>query len=119
VPQIRIEPDNPELDVLAEAFSTQFLLYSKNIDGSFREACDKLGKKYILFEGGKALDINETVIEEGIQGTMRFLDNLNMLQTDVRSKLPEQPMIYIENSTWVRAQYSALLHNFIAAGTDV
>lgn len=119
VPQIRIEPDNLELGALVEAFSTQFLLYSKNIDGSFREACDKLGKKYILFEGGKALDINEAVIEEGVQGTMRFLDNLNMLQTNFSSKLPEKPMIYIENSTWVRAQYSGLLHNFIEAGTYV
>src|SRR5690606_37165045 len=63
VPQIRIQPNNIELDELANAFSAPFLLYSENIDGSFREACDKLGVKYLLFEGGKALDIDDDVVE--------------------------------------------------------
>ena len=119
VPQIRIEPDNAELDALAAAFSTPFLLYSKNIEGSFREACDQLGKKYILFEGGKALDINNKTVEEGIQATVRFLDYLNMLGSDFSSELPEKPMICIEHSTWIRAQYSGLLHNFVSPGMFV
>lgn len=119
VPQIRIEPNNTELDALAEAFSTQFLLHSNNIDGSFRAACDKLNKKYLLYEAGKALDINNDVIEEGIQGTIRFLDKLQMLNTNFTVKEPSQTMVCIENSTWVRAQYSGLLHNFVRPGTLV
>jgi len=119
VPQIRIEPRQPELDELADAFSTHFVLYSSNIDGSFREACDKLGKKYLLFEAGKALDINNEAIEEGIQGTIRFLDKLQMLNNNFTSKPPSQKMVRIENSTWIRAQYSGILHNFIHNGTFV
>ncbi len=119
VPQIRIEPRQPELDELADAFSTHFVLYSNNIDGSFREACDKLGKKYLLFEAGKALDICNEAIEEGIQGTIRFLDKLQMLNSNFTSKAPSQKMVRIENSTWIRAQYSGILHNFIHNGTFV
>lgn len=119
VPQIRIEPNSDELDALADAFSTHFILYSKNIDGSFREACDKLGKKYLLYEGGKALDINKDVIEEGIQGTMRFLHKLNMLNTNFTIKEPANKMICIESSTWIRAQYSGILHNFVRYGEFV
>lgn len=119
VPQVRIAPNNVELEAIVKAFSTQFLLYSKNIEGSFREACDKLGKKYILFEGGKALDINNDVIEEGVQATARFLDHLNMLGTNFHSQLPEKPMVYIEHSTWIRSQYSGLLHNFVIPGSFV
>lgn len=118
-PQIRIEPNNKELDDLADAFSTQFLLYSNNIDGSFRSSCDKLGKKYLLFEGGKALDINTSIIEEGIKGTVRFLDKLQMLHKNFSVEKPDKKMIYIENSTWIRAQYSGLLHNFTPNGTFV
>ncbi|UUV22223.1 succinylglutamate desuccinylase/aspartoacylase family protein [Paenimyroides aestuarii] len=118
-PQIRIEPNNHELDDLADAFSTQFLLYSNNIDGSFRSSCDKLGKKYLLFEGGKALDINTSIIEEGIKGTVRFLDKLQMLHKNFSVEKPDKKMIYIENSTWIRAQYSGLLHNFTPNGTFV
>ena len=119
VPQIRIEPNNKVLDVLAHAFATHFILYSNNIDGSFREACDKLGKKYLLFEAGKALDINNEVIEEGIQGTIRFLDKLNMLNSNFTAKQPEKEMVVIESSTWIRAQYSGMLHNFIHNGAFV
>ena len=119
VPQIRIEPNNKVLDVLAQAFATHFILYSNNIDGSFREACDKLGKKYLLFEAGKALDINNEVIEEGIQGTIRFLDKLNMLNSNFTAKQPEKKMVVIEHSTWIRAQYSGMLHNFIHNGAFV
>lgn len=119
VPQIRIEPNNNELAVLANAFSAPFLLYSDNINGSFREACDQSGVKYLLFEGGKALDMDAEVIEAGVQGTIRFLDHLNMLGTSFRSELPSQPMVRITNSSWVRAQYSGLFHNFVANGTYV
>lgn len=119
VPQIRIEPRQPELDELADAFSTHFVLYSGNIDGSFREACDKLGKKYLLFEAGKALDINNEVIEEGVQGTIRFLDKLRMLNNNFTAKDPSRKMVRIVNSTWIRAQYSGILHNFIHNGAFV
>lgn len=119
VSQIRIEPNNPALDEVANAFLAPFLLYSENIDGSFREACDKVGVNYLLFEGGKALDIHEEVIEEGIQGTMRFLDNLNMLNPNFCSQIPYKPTVFIENSLWIRAQYSGLLHNYITNGTFV
>lgn len=119
VPQIRIETDNPELDALADAFATHFILYSKNIEGSFRTACDRLGKKYLLFEAGKALDIHNEVIEEGVQGTIRFLDKLNMLNTNFTAKVPTHKMITIEHSTWIRAQYSGILHNFVHQGSFV
>lgn len=118
-PQVRIEPNNKELDFLAEAFSTHFILYSNNIEGSFRNACDKLGKKYLLFEGGKALDINTQIIEEGIQGTTRFFDKLQMLHSNFSIEIPTKEMICIENSTWIRARYSGLLHNFTPNGTFV
>lgn len=119
VPQIRIETRNDELEQLAKAFDTHFILYSKNIEGSFREACDKLNKKYLLYEGGKALDINHYVIEEGIQGTIRFLNTLNMLNKNFHPKQPTKKMIAIENSSWIRAQYSGMLHNFVPHGAFV
>lgn len=119
VPQIRIEPNNKVLDILAQAFSTHFILYSNNIEGSFRAACDKLDKKYLLYEAGKALDINNDVIEEGVQGTIRFLDKLNMLNSNFKAKKPERKMVSILGSTWIRAQYSGILHNFIHKGEFV
>src|SRR5690606_25807265 len=89
------------------------------IYGSFREACDQSGVKYLLFEGGKALDMDSSVVEAGVQGTIRFLDNLNMLGSEFSSEIPEQPMVRITHSSWIRAQYSGLFHNFVSNGTYV
>src|SRR5690554_13942 len=119
VPQIRIEPENKELLKLAEAFSAPFLLYSSNISGSFREACDLSEVKYLLCEGGKAMDIDASVVQKGIQGTIRFLNSLNMLDKKFSTQLPVHPMIRIANSLWIRAQYSGMLHNFVSNGTFV
>lgn len=78
-PQIRIVPDNKELKKLSDVFNAPFTLYSKNISGTFRNSCDKLGVKMLLFEGGKSLDINDAVTKEAIEGTKRFLTHLDML----------------------------------------
>lgn len=119
VPQIRIEPKNKELFSLAEAFSAPFLLYSSNISGSFREACDLTKVKYLLFEGGKAMNVDASVIQAGVQGTVRFLAHLRMLNSKFSAQVPKHPMIRITNSVWIRAQYSGMFHNFVKNGTFV
>lgn len=110
-PQIRIVPNNEELKQLADVFNAPFTLYSKNITGSFRSACDKLGVKMLLFEGGKSLDINKDIAEEGVQGAKRLLHHLGMLSAKKNITKPKKPSIYIEKSGWVRAKYSGLFHN--------
>src|SRR5690606_12200940 len=47
--QIRIVPNNAELKELSDIFNAPFTLYSKNIAGSFRNACGRLGVKMLLF----------------------------------------------------------------------
>ncbi len=110
-PQVRIEEGNQKLEKMASAFHAPFLLYSKNIEGSFRESCDRLGVKYLLYEGGKSLDINQNVVKEGINGTKRFLKHLDMLSDYFPIEIPVKPMIYIENSTWIRAEFSGLFRS--------
>lgn len=119
VPHVRIEEDNFELKTMADAFQAPFLLYSKNIEGSFRSACDNLGVKYLLFEGGKSLEINKDVVLQAIYGTKRFLKYLGMLNEKHTEKSAERPMICIENSSWVRADYSGLFQSVVSAGAYV
>lgn len=118
-PQIRIVPNNDELKQLADVFNAPFTLYSKNIAGSFRNACGRLGVKILLFEGGKSLDINKDVAEEGVQGAMRVLNHLGMLKAKKIMKQPPAPSLYIEKSGWIRAKYSGLFHNNTAIGKFV
>jgi len=119
VPHVRVEQGKPELREMAEAFQAPFLMYSDNIPGSFRESCDKSGVKYLLFEGGKSLEINYEVVEEAIAGTKRFLNHLGMLKDKFEVPLPKQTMIRIEASNWIRAELSGMFHSITPVGTYV
>ena len=118
-PQIRIVPENPELKELSDVFNAPFTLYSKNISGSFRNSCDKLGIKMLLFEGGKSLDINEEVTNDAIEGTKRFLDHLDMLNPRKKANIKSKKPIYIEKSNWVRAKYSGMFHGLVKIGSFI
>ncbi|WP_233589329.1 succinylglutamate desuccinylase/aspartoacylase family protein [Flavobacterium sp. RSP46] len=118
-PQIRIVPNNPELKALSDIFSTSFTMFSKNIPGTFRNSCNKLGVKMLLFEGGKSIDINETVTQEGVEGSKRILHHLAMLNAKKKTIIPEKETIYIEKSVWVRAKYSGMFHGYTKIGNYV
>ena len=118
-PQIRIVQENPELKELSDVFNAQFTLYSKNISGSFRNSCDKLGIKMLLFEGGKSLDLNHQVTEEALEGTKRFLAHLEMLNPRKKATIPENKTIYIEKSSWIRAKHSGMFHGVTTIGSLV
>nr|WP_315221167.1 succinylglutamate desuccinylase/aspartoacylase family protein [uncultured Flavobacterium sp.] len=111
-PQIRISENNPDLKLLADVFNAPFTLYSKNISGSFRNTCEKANVKMLLFEGGKSIDINNEVANEGVKGAKRLLAHLNMLDANQMVDPIETATIYIKNSVWLRAKCSGLLHDY-------
>lgn len=118
-PQIRIVPNNKELKELAKVFNAPFTLYSKNIQGSFRNACTRLGVKMLLFEGGKSLDLNAEITQEGVKGTMRFLNHLNMLNPKKKITLEGENTIFISKSIWIRANFSGMFIGLEKAGNFV
>lgn len=118
-PQVRIVPGNEELKSLADVFNAPFTLYSKNISGSFRNSCTKLGVKMLLFEGGKSLDINHDITHEGVQGVKRFLQHFDMLTPRKKPVDAATPTLYIDKSTWIRARHSGLFQHKAQAGQFV
>jgi uncharacterized protein len=119
-PQIRVTRDNAELMELAKVFGTDFILYAPNREKSLRESAVNLGKKMILFEGGKSLNINETVTKKALIGTMRFMQHIGM--RDFKRQLkdadnPElRPTVLITSSAWKRANYSGMFRSYIHSG---
>lgn len=118
-PQIRIVPNNTQLKELAKVFNAPFTLYSKNIQGSFRNACTKLDVKMLLFEGGKSLDLNSKITQAGIEGSKRFLFHLDMLNPKKDADFTESPTIFIEKSNWIRAQYSGMFIGLTKVGNYI
>lgn len=118
-PQVRIIKDDPELSKLAKQFGAPFILYSKNLNKSFRNTCYKLGKPLLLFEGGKSFHIDATITNNGVNGVKRILYHLDMLANKYKVSKPKKDCVFIEESSWQRAKYSGMFRAKIAVNSEV
>lgn len=115
-PQLRVDPMEVDSIELAQVFNPPFLMYSKNLNKTFREACGKLGKKYLLFEGGKSQHSDKNIIAIAVNGAIRVLDHLGMLGLPELLIEPSHSVQIIKESQWLRAKYSGLLHPKVTYG---
>lgn len=109
-PQIRIKPGDEKLLELAKVFNAPFTVYSNTLEKSYRKTCQRMGIPSLLFEGGKSQDSNKYIAKEGVEGIMRFLKHLDMLNTRHPAPEPIAETVIIEKSKWIRAMRSGLLH---------
>ncbi|WP_055444318.1 succinylglutamate desuccinylase/aspartoacylase family protein [Lacinutrix himadriensis] len=107
-PQIRIIKGSETLDNLAESFGAPFVVYSKNLNKSFRHTCSKLGKPMLLFEGGKSYHIDDNVANHGVNGIKRVMYSLGMLSSKFKVSKPKTNCVFINESKWIRAKYSGM-----------
>lgn len=108
--QVRINPNKPELQELAKIFNAPFTVFSNVLNKSYRNTCDKMGIPILLFEGGKSLESNKHIVKDGVDGVIRFLDHLKMLDSKFDSYPEALDTIFINKTRWIRAQKSGLLH---------
>lgn len=118
--QIRISKGNEELLELAKVFNPRFIVYASEREKSFRQAATELGKKVILFEGGKSLDFNQRITNRGVNGSQRIMHHLGI--RDFSKELEESKnngAVIIKHSTWLRAKYGGLFRFFVKDGIKV
>lgn len=119
--QTRVSNDDPELIELARIFGAPFALLSDHRERSFREQATKLGKKVILFEGGKALDFNRSVTRSGLSGALRIMHHLGIRDFSEELSAFAEPdkTIILSDSSWLRAKYAGLYRSLVKAGSFV
>lgn len=118
-PQIRIKRGDEQNLKYAKIFSAPFTINSKTITKSYRETCAKKGIPVLLFEGGKSMDSNRDIAKHGVEGAMRILSFLEMLNPKFEYPDAITETVVIENTNWMRAKYSGLLHIKIPCGKHV
>ncbi|MCZ6595746.1 MAG: succinylglutamate desuccinylase/aspartoacylase family protein [Bacteroidetes bacterium] len=118
-PHVRVEKGNNTLTKLAETFNAPFILHSKNLKKSFRNACRKKGIPLLLFEGGKSNSIDTIVSNTGVNGSKRVLHHLGMLKTKFKVSSPKKSSVTISRSKWIRANASGMFKSTIAVGNFV
>ena len=117
--QIRIKKGEKGLDELAKIFGAPFVLYSKNLNKSFRNTSYKLGIPMLLFEGGKSFNIDKTITNTGVNGAKRVLHHLKMLNKKFKVSKPKKQCVFISESKWIRAKYSGMFTLSVKINTYV
>ena len=118
--QIRISKGDPELLELAKVFNPRFIVFAPDRERSFRQAATQVGKKVLLFEGGKSLDFHKRITMRGTKGVMRVMQHLGM--RDFSKELANGDLIesiIIEQSSWIRARHGGLFRFHVKDGAKV
>ena len=118
--QIRINEGDAESLALAKTFGAPFIIQSKRREKSYRDAAISLGKKVLLYEGGKSLHLDESITDTGINGALNVMQHLGIRDfTEILNERPKTnstlPKL-IEKSKWIRAAYSGMFRSTAILG---
>lgn len=117
-PQIRCVMEDDESLELAKIFNPPFILNSSLISKTIRESMNKKNIKILLYEGGKTNNIEELVVEEGLNGVKRLLSHLGMRSFKIDISKDRNPIILTE-SKWMRSPNSGMFHATVKNGEKV
>jgi predicted deacylase len=114
-PQLRCVFDNKTNLDLGKKFSPTLILNAPFRDNTLRKEAAKKGKSILVFEGGESSRFDYLSINEGMNGCLRLMKYLKMIDID----LPKNPTVLLDSSTWVRARTSGLFHTSKMNGAHI
>jgi predicted deacylase len=117
LPQVRGDLDQPETLRLAREFGAPMLLHSRLRDGSLRAAARELGKTVLVYEAGEANRFNPEAIDIGVEGILRGMASLGMIEHTVDP--PPLPPLISRSSSWLRARRSGFCEMTLRLGAQV
>jgi uncharacterized protein len=115
-PQIRCVFDIEKNMELAKAFQPPVILHSGLIEKSFRKAAYKKGKHILVYETGESLRMDEFGIQEAVNGTLRLMKHLKMVD---EAPEPSFESEIFTKTSWVRAKYAGLFRPKVELGEPV
>lgn len=119
LPQIRIDISNKLNLELAQAFAPLAIINSNLRDGSLRSEANHANIPVILYEAGEVLRFDENAVNIGVNGILRMMNRIGMIENNFKKKYSflknnYNPNIFIGlSSTWIRASQSGIfISNF-------
>lgn len=112
-PQVRCVMKDEMNESLAKAFCAPFTIDSPFRPKSLRQAAAKKGKNIIVYEGGESVRIDNFAVDQGIEGTLRIMHHLKMIDW---SPEPKEENRVIWSSSWIRAKTAGIFQSTIKSG---
>jgi uncharacterized protein len=119
LPQIRCDLEDARTRELAEAFGAPVIYHARLRDGSLRSAARERGARVLLYEAGEAWRFDEWAITAGVDGILRVLTTLRMIDRPESLAEPERPSDVCWRSGWVRARRTGILGMGVELGQQV
>lgn len=119
LPQVRCDLEDPHTRELAETFGAPVIYHARLRDGSLRFAARERGARVLLYEAGEAWRFDEWAIVPGVDGVMRVLARLGMVDDADAASEPPRPSDLCWRSGWVRARRTGIVHMDVALGQHV
>lgn len=116
IPQLRADVDDPATLKLARAFGAPFTIHARLRDGSLRQAATEAGKTALLYEAGQAHRFDDDAIEAGVNGVLRSLRSLKMI--DARLPRAERTRL-VRRTRWLRARRGGIIDIEVTLGDYV
>lgn len=118
--QTRIDSTDRKTLALAKVFGCKFIINSAIKEKSFRKSVTDLGKKVLLFEGGKSLELDRIVTQRALEGTLKVLHYLGFRSDNDDTILaPAIKQHLVTKSSWLRAPKSGMYRGFKVLGSLV
>ncbi len=118
LPQLRIADGDQASLELGMAFAAPVTMLSPLRPGTFREVAFKLGKPFVLFEGGEASRLDSHTIRFGVQGIIAVMRFLGMLPAS-KTHPHRTNGVLSHSSRWERAPSGGLFIPLVALGKAV
>jgi predicted deacylase len=115
-PQVRCVMQEEKNAELAAAFHAPFTIDAPFRPHSLRQTAAKKGRNIIVYEGGESVRFDQHAIEEGINGTLRLMKHLNMIDS---APEPKEENRIVWSSSWARARTAGLFQPTILCGSMV
>lgn len=116
VPQLRIDTSDARALELAGVFGAPYVLDASLRPGSLRETASQKGVPVLTYEAGEPLRFDDEAITIGVDGVLRVLGAMDMIDD---APLPADPPLLMHESTWVRADRGGILELHVGPGDPV
>lgn len=115
-PNIRCVLGESKALELAKVFGAPFIVHSAYLPKSVRHTIHKMGKTILLFEGGKSGNLDQAVIDIGLEGALNVMKFLGLQKGKIKSK---RTPVVIAKSKWIRAPHSGMFQSKVKNGTKI
>jgi len=115
-PNVRADLSHPEVERLAYAFGSEFILNAVGPKGALRREACRVNCPTILLEGGEVWKVEPAILDNTLRGIRNVLVHFEMIDGEV---VNPPFRIIVKKTKWIRANGAGFLRFHVSPGVVV